>query len=87
MPSETVLGTLGPWGLASACFMLVFVGALIPRWTHKERIKDKQQQIDALTLSLNKRDEQFDKLIAQNEVIVHTLEEIKRVSQESRPVS
>lgn len=84
---NVVLGQLGPWGLASACFMLVFLGGLIPRWTHNQRIKDKKEENDYLKATLAKRDEQFDKLINQNEVIVHMLEEIKKASKESRPVS
>jgi len=81
------LGQLGPWGLASACFMLVFLGGLIPRWTHNQRINDLKDLNNKLEAALDKRDEQFDRLIGQNEIIVHTLEEIKAISKETRPVS
>jgi len=80
------LGQLGPWGIVSVFFMLVFLGALIPRWTHKERMKDKEELIKKLQIALDKRDEQFDKLIEQNTIAIKALEELKLASRESRPV-
>ncbi len=79
------LDTYGPWGLVSMFVMLVFLGGLVPRWIHNERIKDKNQLIDKLTQALDKRDEQFDTLLKQNEISTAALEELKKASREARP--
>jgi hypothetical protein len=81
MPIEGItIGQYGPWGLVSIFFMLVFLGGLIPRWVHKQRIEDKEEVIKYLKEIVDKRDKQFDDLIRQNEVTIKMLEDIKRVS-------
>jgi len=74
---------LGPWGLVSVFVMLVFLGGLVPRWIHNQRVDDKDRLIDRLTAALDKRDEQFDILIKQGEAVVKLLEDLKRASDKS----
>lgn len=73
-------GQLGPWGLVSVFFMLVFLGGLIPRWIYNRILDDKDTLINKLQTALDKRDEQFEKLFEQNRVIVQLLEDIKGAS-------
>jgi hypothetical protein len=75
-----ILTTVGPWGLVSMFFILVFLGGLIPRWTHNQRVNDKEQTITYLESMVAKRDEQFDKLIENAEITVRLLEDIKRAA-------
>lgn len=72
------LGVYGPWGLVSVFFMLVFLGRLVPWWMHKERLKDRDDQIVYYKATLAKRDEQFDKLLSQGELNTRLLEDLKR---------
>lgn len=75
-----------PWtdlsaaGLLSLTVLLIVFGYLIPRWTHTQRIADKDKQIALFEKMLEKRDEQVGRLIEQNEVIVKLLEDIKSAS-------
>jgi hypothetical protein len=79
--AETIsLGQYGPWGLVSVFVMLVFLGGLLPRWTHNQRMRDKDEIIKFLRDTVEKRDEQFDVLMKQGEMIVKLLEDIKKVS-------
>ena len=77
------LGQYGPWGLVSIFVMLVFLGGLVPRWTHNQRIVDKNEVIKFLRETVEKRDEQFDTLIKQGEMTVKLLEDIKATSREA----
>lgn len=75
---------LGPWGLVSVFVMLVMFGQLVPRWIHTQRVEDRDKEIDVLRRMIDKRDEQVNKLIEQNELMVKLLEDIKAVSRERR---
>jgi hypothetical protein len=67
-----------PWGLVGICVLLIIFGGLIPRWTHTQRIKDKDELIKRLTAALDHRDAQFDTLTGQWGTIVKLLEDIKK---------
>lgn len=67
--------------------MLVFLGGLIPRWTHNQRINDLKELNKKLEAALDRRDEQFDAMIGPLTIAVKALEDLKKASQESRPVS
>ena len=75
--------TLGPWGLVSTFFLLVFLGGLVPRWIHNQRVQDKDVQIEYLRSMVDKRDEQFDKLLKQGELNTRLLEDLKAASKSS----
>ncbi len=66
----------------SLIVLLVLFGYLVPRWLHKERMQDKDKQIDFLTTALDKRDDQVDKLLTQGQLIVDLLEELKEEAQQ-----
>lgn len=76
----------GPETLVGILVLLIATGQLIPRWTHKERVRDKDELIEKLQGALDKRDEQFDKLYTQGVLMLKLLEDIKAASrsQESR---
>ena len=78
-----MLTTLGPWGLVSMFVALVFLGGLVPRWLHNQRVADKEQQIKALQAMVDKRDEQVDKLIKSSELTISLLEDIKRAGTDT----
>lgn len=78
--AEAFWAEIGPWGLASVFVMLVMTGLLIPRWTHLQRVGDRDKQIELLQKALDKRDVQVDLLIQQNNVTIKLLEDIKRES-------
>jgi len=71
------LGNYGPSSLVALFVIAIALGYLVPRWMHIQRIKDKDELIANLRKALDKRDEQFDKLIASVEVAVRTIEELK----------
>lgn len=77
MIDPTGWSTIGPWGLVTIFVLLIAFGFLIPRWTHKERIHDKEREITLLRASLAKRDEQVDRLIEQHDKTLRLLEDIK----------
>lgn len=72
------LANIGPWGLITLFVLAVFFGYLIPRWTHKQRISDKEDEIKFLRETLGKKDEQLQTAINNNELVVKALEDIKR---------
>lgn len=72
---------VGPWGLVTIFVMLVLFGYLIPRSFHNQRVKDRDEEIKLLRAMIDKRDEQFAKLVQQNEVTVRLLEDIKAASK------
>jgi len=76
----------GPTTLLAAFVMLVFLGGLIPRWMHNQRIKDKDEQIASLKAALDWRDSQFERLFASSELTIKLLEDLKAqaVVQEAR---
>lgn len=75
---------------------MILFGVLIPRWVHirlvtekNERIAEKDRLIEKLGAALDKRDEQFtklvvntEKLITNGDLTIHLLEEIKKASQQ-----
>ena len=64
-------------GLVTLVVLLVLFGALIPRWTHNQRIKDKNAEIALLQKVVDKRDEQHDKLVDKVGLVIQMLEDIK----------
>ncbi len=81
MISGMGLGDVGLSGLVTLGVLLVFFGGLIPRWVHNERMKDKNELIHTLQKSLDKRDEQVDKLTDQMELNIKLLEDLKELSK------
>lgn len=69
---------LGPAGLI---VMVVVFGFLVPRWTVNRWLKDRDDQIKFYKSMMDKRDEQFDKLVLQGELTTRLLEEIKAASK------
>jgi hypothetical protein len=65
----------------SLIVMLVLFGYLVPRWMHNERVRDKDKQIDYLTIALDKRDDQVEKLLDQGQLVLDLLDEIKEEAQ------
>lgn len=84
MGDALVWAQFGPWGLVSVFVMMVFLGGLVPRWIHNQRVKDRDEEIKLLRAMIDKRDEQFDKLVKQNELSIRLLEDIKAVSRDPR---
>lgn len=82
MLDPTQWADIGPWGLLTVFVMLVLLGGLVPRWIHSQRVSDRDKEIALLRTMLDKRDEQFDKLVKQGEITIRLLEDIKRVSVE-----
>ena len=80
MVEGVAFAQLGPWGLVAMFCGFIAIGWLVPRWLHSQRVGDKQEQIDYLRKSLEKRDEQVDRLVEQGEVTVRLLEELKAAS-------
>lgn len=71
------LANLGPWGLVTVFVLLILFGRLIPRWTHEQRITDRDERIRYLEKMVDKRDEQFEKLLANGELVIKLLEDLK----------
>jgi hypothetical protein len=74
----------GPTSLVSLAVLLIFLGGLIPRWMHNERIKDKDNRITYLEAALDKRDEQVDALLSGNDMIIQLLTSIKAEAERHR---
>lgn len=68
---------VGPWGIVTIVVLCIIIGLLIPRWTHNQRIKDKNEIITLQKETIAKRDEQVDRLIEQNDLMIRLLEDIK----------
>lgn len=82
-----VLGGLGDWsniGIGAAVVFAIVLGRLIPLSTHKSRIDDKNEVIRKLEAALDKRDEQFNSLFKQTELIIGLIEDLKRAEQRSK---
>ena len=73
-----LLKDIGAGALVSLTVLLVLLGGLIPRWQHKERMADKDRQLAALQTALDKRDEQVDKLLENDNVVIELLRSLKR---------
>lgn len=73
----TGLAEAGPVGLLSLFVLLIFFGGLVPRWLHTQRMADKDERIRYLESMVDKRDEQFVKLIEQGELVVRLLEGLR----------
>lgn len=78
------LKEIGATALVSFSVLLVLLGGLIPRWQHKERIADKDRQIAALQAALDKRDEQVNRLLDNDNVVIELLKSIKREAERRR---
>lgn len=81
---EAFWAEVGPWGLVSIFVVMVLTGLLVPRWTHNQRVNDRDKQIDLLTKTIEKRDVQIETMIQQHNIVIKLLEDIKRESQ-TRP--
>lgn len=57
--SADLVAKVGPTGLLTIVVLMVLLGQLIPRWQHRERIVDKNEQIANLQKTLEVRDEQI----------------------------
>ena len=64
--------------------MGVGLGLFIPRWTHTQRVADKQEQIEYLRQLLDKREEQLEKALSNSDVVLKLLEDIKRAAEVPR---
>ena len=76
-----LLKDIGAGALVSLTVLLVLLGVLVPRSQHKERIADKDRQIAALQTALDKRDEQVDKLLQNDHVVIELLRSLKREAE------
>lgn len=83
MPGFTQIDISTPWALVGLFFVSLMVGLVIPRWMHTQRIQDYKEQNQLLRESLKKRDEQFDKALENNQLVVQALESIKREAAKS----
>lgn len=75
--SAALFQDVGPEALLAIAIMLILFGGLIPRWMHAERIKDLKEQNALQQAALDKRDEQVDRLVENDNVVIHLLESIK----------
>lgn len=82
--TPALLGDWGAKGLVSLIVLLVLLGILVPRWIHKERVNDKDQQIKYLQAALDKRDEQVDSLLDGHNLVVQLLQSIKQEAERRR---
>lgn len=71
---------LGPAGLIAA---VVVFGFLVPRWTVNRWLRDRDDQIRYLRGAVDKRDEQFEKLLSQGELNTRLLEDLKKAASKS----
>lgn len=79
--SVDLLKNVGAVSLVSLTVLLVLLGGLIPRWQHKERIADKDRQIATLQAALDKRDEQVDRLLQNDNVVIELLRSLQREAE------
>lgn len=80
-----LIGTGGPVGILLFVVVLIVTSRLIPRPTHEDRIRDKDQQIAYLQATLAVRDEelkvrggQVEKLLTQSDLTVQLLQSLAR---------
>lgn len=72
-----LIGKFGLGGIALASMIALVTGRLITISWHRERIADKDKQIDYLQATLDKRDEQFNRLLEGQQLTVRLLEDVK----------
>ena len=72
-----LIAKFGPSGLLAAFMIALITGRLITLSWHRERIADKDAQIAYLRATLDKRDEQFNRLLEGQQVTVRLLEDLK----------
>lgn len=77
------LATIGPYGLVTLFCIALGLGWVIPRWTHIQRINDYKETIIYLRATLEKRDQQFEKALENNALVVQALEGIRREAARS----
>lgn len=77
------ISELTPYGVLLLFVLMVGFGLLIPRWMHNQRIADYKEQIALLQESLRKRDQQFDKALDNNALVVKALEGIRQEAAKS----
>jgi hypothetical protein len=87
---DAVLRTLGVPGALTvtllAVFRAVYTGALIPRSTYDDILKDRDSWREAHALSEKRReqqDAQVDDLLEQARTTAHLLQELRRVADRS----
>lgn len=88
--SADLIAAAGPVGLLSIAVLLVFLGRLIPRSQHQERIADKDKQIERLDRALETeiergrvRDDQFAELLEHSRLSVQLLQALETRSREA----
>jgi hypothetical protein len=81
MPEGVSIAELLDWSGWGVMALAVAVGMLIPRWTHTQRLADKQEQIDYLRAIVDKREDQLALAISNSEVVLKLLEDIKRAAE------
>lgn len=71
----------GGWGIMA---LSVILGLLIPRWTHNQRMADKDAQISYLREIVDKRESQLELALSNSDVVIKLLEDIKRAAEVPR---
>lgn len=86
MPGISIVGidTTTSWGLVVLFFVALLTGMVIPRWMHKQRIADYKDHNKLLQEMVVKRDEQFDKALENNALVVKALEGIRRQTEATK---
>lgn len=79
--TAAALKDIGATALVTLTVLMIMTGGLIPRWTHRERMGDKDRQIGYLQAALDKRDEQVEKLLENDGVAIELLKSIKREAE------
>lgn len=72
-----LVAKFGPAGIAVAFVLALITGRLITLPWHRERVSDKDAQIRYLQATLDKRDEQFNRLLEGQQLTVRLLEDLK----------
>lgn len=74
----SIFSGVGSAALVGFIVVQVLTGALIPRWVHSERVRDKDTQITYLIAALDKRDEQVAALLENDNAIITLLESVRK---------
>lgn len=78
------LAELIDWGGWGVMALSVVIGLLIPRWTHNQRMADRDAQITYLREILEKREGQLEVALSNSDVVIKLLEDIKRAGEVAR---
>lgn len=75
--SALPLGSIGATGILALVVLLIVRGGIIPRSTHEDRMKDKDNQIDYYRTALSRETKRNDELVHQ----LGTLMEVARTAE------